>query len=117
MKEKIMTINGDVGAKKILELNSIWRKKAETTDGLSFPAIDNVDFIANSECVELGDIVISVPTAYRQALEYGHDLGREIRWLASHGLLHLLGWDHPDEKSLNKMLNTQEQLLDISSTL
>jgi probable rRNA maturation factor len=61
--------------------------------------------------LELGDIVISVQTAARQAPEHGHSLERELLFLASHGLLHLLGWDHPDDTSLAAMLSRQEQLL------
>jgi probable rRNA maturation factor len=59
----------------------------------------------------LGDIVISVETAYRQAQQQGHSLQTELAWLATHGLLHLLGWDHPDEESLQGMLYQQETLL------
>lgn len=66
---------------------------------------------AAAEPLELGDIVISVETAARQAGEHGHDLARELLFLASHGLLHLLGWDHPDEASLAAMLARQEALL------
>jgi len=66
----------------------------------------------HGEPLELGDIVISVETAARQAPEHGNDLGRELLFLASHGLLHLLGWDHPDETSLAAMLQRQQALLD-----
>ncbi len=59
----------------------------------------------------LGDIVISVDTANRQATEQGHPLQTELAWLATHGLLHLLGWDHPDETSLLQMLERQAVLL------
>ena len=103
--------------KKILELNHAWLGKSKTTDVLSFPIIDETYFCASNECIELGDIVISVPTAIRQAKENNADLFRELRWLVAHGLLHLLGWDHNDEKSLNKMLCIQEQLLDIRGIL
>jgi len=61
----------------------------------------------------LGDIAISVDTAIRQAQQQGHPLKTELAWLAAHGLLHLLGWDHPDEDSLSEMLNQQETLLQI----
>lgn len=64
-----------------------------------------------SEPLELGDIVISLETAARQAAEQGHTLEHELLFLASHGLLHLLGWDHPDEASLTAMLARQEALL------
>jgi probable rRNA maturation factor len=61
--------------------------------------------------LELGDIVISLDTAARQAPEHGHSLEQELLFLASHGLLHLVGWDHPDDASLAAMLARQEQLL------
>jgi probable rRNA maturation factor len=65
------------------------------------------------ESLELGDIVISVDTAARQAAEHGHNLEQELLFLASHGLLHLLGWDHPDDASLAAMLARQEQLVNV----
>ena len=102
---------------KILDLNYAWLGKSKSTDVLSFPIIDETFFGVSNECIELGDIVISVPTAIRQAKDNNADLFRELRWLATHGLLHLLGWDHGDEESLNKMLLIQEQLLDIRGIL
>ena len=103
--------------KKILDLNYAWLGTSKSTDVLSFPIIDETSFFLSNECIELGDIVISVPTAIRQAKDNNADLFRELRWLATHGLLHLLGWDHSDEESLNKMLLIQEQLLDIRGIL
>jgi probable rRNA maturation factor len=64
-----------------------------------------------SEPLELGDIVISIETAARQAQDHGLSLEQELMFLASHGLLHLLGWDHPDEPSLATMLARQEELV------
>ena len=103
--------------KKILDLNQAWLGQSKSTDVLSFPIIDETFFGVSNEFIELGDIVISVPTAIRQAKDNKIDLFRELRWLATHGLLHLLGWDHRDEESLNKMLLIQEQLLDIRGIL
>ncbi len=103
--------------KKILDLNHAWLGQSKSTDVLSFPIIDESFFGVTNECIELGDIVISVPTAIRQAKDNDVDLFRELRWLATHGLLHLLGWDHSDEDSLNKMLLIQEQLLDMRGIL
>ncbi len=99
---------------KIADLNHCWLGQSKSTDVLSFPIIDETFFPHNVECIELGDIVISVPTAIRQAKENNVDLGRELRWLATHGLLHLLGWDHCDQKSLSQMLITQDHLLDMA---
>ena len=95
----------------ITELNSSWRKKPEPTDVLSFAALEDALDWMESPCVELGDIVVSLETARRQAQEHDHSLERELNWLVSHGLLHLLGWDHPDEASLQTMLALQETLL------
>ena len=69
----------------IQDLNRQWRQKDAPTDVLSFPMGDDV---------VLGDIVISLDTAGRQAAERGHDLPTELRVLLVHGLLHLLGHDH-----------------------
>jgi probable rRNA maturation factor len=65
----------------------------------------------SSEPLYLGDIAISIDTAQRQAQQQGHSLKTELAWLAAHGFLHLLGWDHPDEESLTQMLDRQETLL------
>ena len=54
--------------------------------------------------------MISVNTAQRQAQQQGHSLPTELAWLATHGLLHLLGWDHPDEESLMQMLKTASDI-------
>ena len=106
----------------IARLNGQWRQRPEATDVLAFAALDAVDDAPpppapadweeiGAEPLELGDIVISLETAARQAEEQGHSLDRELLFLASHGLLHLLGWDHPDEASLAAMLARQERLI------
>jgi probable rRNA maturation factor len=92
-------------------LNSQYRQKNQPTDVLAFAALENDMPIVQGLPIYLGDIIISVDTAARQALVYEHSLTEELAWLASHGFLHLLGWDHPDEDSLNDMLQRQEQLL------
>ena len=98
----------------IAELNGTWRQKDQPTDVLSFAALDDAPPLTDDPCLELGDIIVSVPTARRQAIEHGHDLLWELRWLVSHGFLHLLGWDHPDDERLAAMVRCQEQLLDNS---
>ena len=98
----------------IAELNGTWRHKDQPTDVLSFAALDAAPPLTDDPCLELGDIIVSVPTARRQAIEHGHGLLRELRWLVSHGFLHLLGWDHPDDQALAAMVQCQEQLLDCS---
>jgi probable rRNA maturation factor len=84
------------------------------TSGLEREALDHVPGLAwepGGEPLELGDIVISLESAARQAAAAGTSLETELLFLASHGLLHLLGWDHPDEASLATMLSRQEALI------
>ena len=95
----------------IRELNGTWRQRQEPTDVLSFAALEDAPDWLESSSVELGDIVISLDTARRQAQEHQHSLQKELQWLTSHGLLHLLGWDHLDEDSLVAMLECQDRLL------
>jgi probable rRNA maturation factor len=101
--------------RQIQLLNSQYRGLDKPTDVLAFAATE-ADFplpIELEEPLYLGDIIISYDTATRQAETQNHSLTVELAWLASHGLLHLLGWDHPDEASLSKMLEKQKDLLDL----
>jgi probable rRNA maturation factor len=100
---------------QIQALNSQYRQKDRPTDVLAFASLE-IDFplpteIFLTEPLYLGDIIISVETAARQAQQNGYSLRQELAWLAAHGFLHLLGWDHPDEGHLLKMLSQQETLL------
>jgi probable rRNA maturation factor len=98
----------------IATLNQTWRHRSGPTDVLAFAAQEESPPLPQGEgeaWLELGDIVISVETAQRQAHDAGHGLAEELLFLASHGLLHLLGWDHPDEDSLAAMLARQTALL------
>jgi probable rRNA maturation factor len=101
---------------QIQALNRQFRHMDKPTDVLSFAAMEvdfptGVDDDDRDSALYLGDIIISVETAAKQAPEHGYSLRKELAWLASHGLLHLLGWDHPDEPSLMLMLTQQEQFL------
>lgn len=78
---------------EIHSLNRQYRAKDKTTDVLSFPLADEV-------CPNLlGDVVISVDTATRQARRRGHSLREETQTLLIHGMLHLLGYDHEVSRS------------------
>ena len=83
---------------RIHQLNKMHRNIDRSTDVLSFPLGENGVYDKNLETGAslLGDIVISVETAVRQAEEYGHTLQREIGFLTVHSMLHLLGYDHVD---------------------
>jgi probable rRNA maturation factor len=78
------------------ELNRMWRHKAGTTDVLSFPA-EQAEF-EKAEGTSLGDVVISVEQAARQAAEHELEFEREVEQLILHGLLHLCGYDHETDK-------------------
>ena len=75
----------------IAELNSQWRQRTGPTDVLSFAALDDTPDWLEGAAVELGDIIVSLDTAHRQAADHDHSLRYELHWLISHGLLHLLG--------------------------
>ena len=92
-------------------LNQKWMNKFGPTDVLSFPIISEIDAIKDGFLIELGDIFISLEIALKQSLEFKHSIKREMLLLASHGLLHLLGWEHNDENELDTMLNFQEYLI------
>jgi probable rRNA maturation factor len=103
-----------MGDATIAELNQAWRRHSGPTDVLAFAAQEEAPPAppgVEPDWLELGDIVISLDTARRQAEAAGHGLAEELLFLASHGLLHLLGWDHPDEGSLKAMLARQTALL------
>ncbi len=102
---------------EIQQLNTDYRQQPEPTDVLSFAAIDDelpgMGDLHHHQPFYLGDIIVSVETAARQAPIHQHSLAQEVAWLTAHGLLHLLGWDHPDEDSLVHMLGRQTQLMSL----
>jgi probable rRNA maturation factor len=74
-------------------LNRKFRKKAKTTDVLTFPADDSYND-PTQKGRPLGDVVISVDQARRQAVDEKHSTATEVRYLILHGILHALGYDH-----------------------
>lgn len=100
---------------EIQTFNARYRSLDQATDVLAFATLEmsypqSPEMLSSQSCY-LGDILISVETAFRQARQQGHSLQTELAWLAAHGLLHLLGWDHPDDRSLTRMLDRQTALL------
>ena len=93
-----------VDNEKIHEINREYRNVDRETDVISFAMEDNMD-IEYEDFRLLGDIYISIDKCYEQALEYGHSRVREICFLATHGILHLLGYDHMDSDDEVEMLS------------
>lgn len=84
-------------------LNRQFRKKNKTTDVLTFPA-DASDADPQAKGRPLGDIVISIDQARRQAADQRHSIATEVRYLILHGVLHALGYDHEtDEGEMNAL--------------
>jgi probable rRNA maturation factor len=98
-----------VGDRAIRRLNRTWRKKDKATDVLSFPAGELPKGTPGPR--QLGDVVISLDTAKRQAKEYGRTLESEMARYLAHGLLHLLGHDHERPYDARKMAALEEKLL------
>jgi probable rRNA maturation factor len=98
---------------EICALNTAYRQHNQSTDVLAFAALEtNMPMSREMDFpLALGDIVISVETATQQAITAHHSLDLELPWLASHGFLHLLGWDHPDRQQLQRMLLQQDKLM------
>ena len=96
----------------IKELNKKYRNIDRETDVISFALEDEKEEDSFLDNRMLGDIYISVDKAKAQAIEYGHSLKREISFLAVHGLLHLLGYDHMNKDDEEVMFGKQELILD-----
>ena len=93
--------------KEMEELHIKWMDLPGSTDVLSFP----MDMPENGEAVTLGDIVISPRFAEEQAAKAGHSTNHEIFILATHGLLHILGYDHDDVEDEEVMFALQETIV------
>ncbi|RAK22432.1 putative rRNA maturation factor [Anoxybacillus vitaminiphilus] len=105
-----------VDNEKIREINRDYRGKDKPTDVISFALEEmgdgEIEIVGAELPPVLGDIIISVPKAREQAEEYGHSFMRELGFLAVHGFLHLLGYDHGTEEEEKEMFSKQEQILE-----
>lgn len=99
-----------VDEEEIHELNKNYRGVDRKTDVITFALEDNKTF-KNPEIRVLGDIYLCIPVAYEQANIYNHSKVREVCFLATHGILHLLGYDHMNEEDEKEMFSLQEELL------
>lgn len=97
---------------KMHEMNLKYRGIDRTTDVLSFALNDNETI--EEEINVLGDIFISIPKMKEQAGEYDHSEKRELSFLAIHGLLHLLGYDHMEPEDEKVMFSKQEEVLSLA---
>lgn len=97
----------------IRQLNRDYRGQDKATDVLSFALDEGEEPDVHDGPAQhlLGDIIISLDTAARQAEDYGHTLERELAYLAIHGMLHLLGYDHMDEADQQEMRTEEEYVL------
>lgn len=102
-----------VDDEKIHEINRDYRNIDRSTDVISFALEDNEQYYLEGMPRELGDIFISIDHARLQAQEYGHSFYREMCFLFTHGLLHLLGFDHMEESEEKEMFALQEQILNV----
>ena len=96
---------------EIRKLNAAYRQKDAVTDVLSFPLSEDGKYEPNAETglAALGDIVISLETALRQAEIYGHSVEREIGFLTVHSMLHLLGYDHAESPLAERIMREKEE--------
>jgi len=105
----------------IQKLNMQYRDIDRPTDVLSFPMAEvekgkllscQGDIDMDEGLLLLGDIIISLETALKQAEDYGHSFEREIAFLTSHGVFHLLGYDHIEKDDEIEMVSKQEAVLE-----
>ena len=109
-------ITNDAG---IREINREMRKVDSCTDVLSFPVFDLMpgelpgreEVDVGTGLIALGDMVISVERVAAQAIEYGHSERRELAYLVTHSVLHLLGYDHLDEGPEKERMRVREEAI------
>ncbi len=101
-----------VEAEEIRELNRDYRDNDKVTDVLSFPQFDDLNDIPDFGEICLGDVVICKDRAEEQAEEFGHSFEREIIYLFTHSILHLLGYDHMEEEEKREMRAREEEVME-----
>ncbi len=95
----------------IHELNKNYRHIDRETDVITFALEDDDSLVMPTDERILGDIYISIDKAMSQAEEYGHSLRREMCFLFTHGILHLLGYDHMTDEQEKEMFGLQDEIL------
>ena len=100
-----------VEGEEIRNLNREYRDTDKVTDVLSFPQFDDLNEIPEFGEICLGDVVICKDRALEQAEEFGHSFEREIIYLFTHSILHLLGYDHMEEDEKKEMRQREEEVM------
>lgn len=101
-----------VDKEEIQEINKTYRNKDKVTDVISFALEEDEPEIVGLDIPRvLGDIIICTDVAEEQADNYGHSFERELGFLALHGFLHLLGYDHMNDEDEKKMFGRQKKIL------
>ncbi|MBZ4225268.1 rRNA maturation RNase YbeY [Bacillus wiedmannii] len=105
-----------VDNERIREINRDYRDKDQPTDVISFAMEEmgegEMEIVGAEMPRMLGDLIISIPRAKEQAEEYRHSFDRELGFLALHGFLHLLGYDHMTEEDEKEMFGRQKEILE-----
>ncbi|SEI46297.1 rRNA maturation RNase YbeY [Bacillus thuringiensis] len=105
-----------VDNERIREINRDYRDKDQPTDVISFAMEEmgegEMEIVGAEMPRMLGDLIISIPRAKEQAEEYDHSFDRELGFLALHGFLHLLGYDHMTEEEEKEMFGRQKEILE-----
>ena len=107
-----------VGKEEIRELNRTYRGVDRQTDVLSFPlyergCIPEAEDLEEDEELAIGDVVICEEVCEAQAKEYGHSVQREIVYLFTHSVFHLLGYDHETEEDKSDMRAREEEVMSL----
>lgn len=116
LKEENLTVSFDVmfcDDALMTEINGEYRGKDKPTDVITFALFADSEesrFVVNNT-VNLGEIIVSTDTAKKQAEEYEKTFEQEMAFLISHGILHLLGFDHETEEKLVFMLSLQDKMI------
>lgn len=101
-----------VNDEEIHKINKEYRNIDRPTDVISFALLDEEDgYEMVEDVIEMGDIFISVDAIQRQSESYGHSFEREFCFLLTHGILHLLGYDHMNEEDEKEMFRLQDEVL------
>lgn len=118
--EKIYLSIQSVSSEEIKQINKEYRGVDNSTDVLSFPIFEREEIIniANEKIInkkikeiEIGDIIICIDVVKKQAIEFETGIKREMLYMITHGVCHLLGFDHIDENDKIKMRALEEKVL------